>query len=111
MAQRVHIILTDDIDGTEATETVRFGLDGRNYEIDLSSQNADQLRTAIRPYAEQARRVSSTRRGQTSPASRNQAGTETKKIRAWALEHGYEISHYGRVHRHIKDAYYESLKK
>ena len=51
MAQKVRIILEDDLDGGPADETVRFGLDGGQYEIDLSNANAARLRDAIRPFA------------------------------------------------------------
>ena len=47
MAQRVHIVLEDDIDGGDATETVLFGVDGINYEIDLSDKNASKLRDSL----------------------------------------------------------------
>ena len=50
MAQRTQVVLTDNIDGSEAEETVRFGLYGTEYEIDLSKQHADQLAAAIEPY-------------------------------------------------------------
>ena len=50
MAQKVRIILEDDLDGGPADETIRFGLDGAHYEIDLSSANAARLRDAIRPF-------------------------------------------------------------
>ena len=59
MAQTVKIILEDDIDGGEANETVRFGLDGGQYEIDLSSANATKLRDALRPGDNVAARVGS----------------------------------------------------
>jgi len=53
----VSIALIDDLDGTEAGETVRFELDGRNYEIDLSTPNANELRRAFEPYVERAKRL------------------------------------------------------
>lgn len=106
MAQRVKILLTDDMDGTEADETVRFGLDGGQYEIDLSSQNAAILRDTIRPYVGKARRV----RKSAPRAAGASRSPETKKIRAWAKENGYEVSDRGRVEKHIKDAYYEAMK-
>ena len=62
MAQTVKIILEDDIDGGEANETVRFGLDGGQYEIDLSSANATKLRDALRPYVAAGRRARRLRR-------------------------------------------------
>ena len=59
MAQSVKIILEDDIEGGPADETVQFGLDGRQYEIDLSTANAEKLREALRPYAAAGRRAQS----------------------------------------------------
>ena len=58
MAQRVMIELIDDLDGSEATETVRFGLENHTFEIDLSGTNAQNLRDALQPYLTSARRVS-----------------------------------------------------
>ena len=57
MAQRVNIVLVDDIDGTDASETVAFGLDGTSYEIDLNEKNAAQLRDALASYVGHARKV------------------------------------------------------
>lgn len=57
MAQRVEIILIDDIDETPANEKVRFGLDGINYEIDSSKENAAALRDALAPYVGAGRRI------------------------------------------------------
>jgi ABC-type proline/glycine betaine transport system substrate-binding protein len=51
----VTIVIVDDLDGSSATETVSFALDGQDYEIDLSTTNADELRTALRPYLDQAK--------------------------------------------------------
>ena len=56
MAQRVHVVLVDDIDGSDAGETVTFGLDGSTYEIDLNEKNATALREALAPYVGHARR-------------------------------------------------------
>lgn len=112
MAQTVKIILTDDLDGGEATETVRFALDGGQYEIDLSSENANQLRETIRPYVRTARRLKGKRanKRQSSTQSQSARSTEVKKIRTWAQGQGYELSNYGRVPTSIRDAYYESHK-
>lgn len=59
MAQRVHVVLEDDMDGGPADETVHFGLDGSAYEIDLSSGRAEQLRAAVAPFVTAARRAGS----------------------------------------------------
>ena len=66
MAQKVRIILEDDLDGGPADETIRFGLDGAHYEIDLSSANAARLRDAIRPFVAPLLRLSATPRPQQS---------------------------------------------
>ena len=50
MAQKTIVSLIDDLDGTEADETVRFGLDSVQYEIDLSEKNATTLREALAPF-------------------------------------------------------------
>lgn len=57
MAQRVEMQLVDDVDGTSATQTVRFALDGREYEIDLNDMNAARLRKTLHPYAVAGRRL------------------------------------------------------
>jgi hypothetical protein len=72
MAKRVKIIMTDDIDGGEATQTVRFGLDGREMEIDLTDANAIKLRKALLPYISAGRRVRSAPPSR-QPASRPSA--------------------------------------
>ena len=59
MAQKVHIVLVDDLDGSEATESVSFGLDGTSYEIDLNEANAAALREALSGYIGHARKVGS----------------------------------------------------
>jgi hypothetical protein len=99
MAQKVNIVLVDDIDGTEAEETVNFALDGREYEIDLSTKNAAGLREALAPYVGHARRASG-RRG------RNRAGGPSPAdIRAWARENGFSVPDRGRVSSEVRDAY------
>ena len=57
MARRTVVMLTDDIDGSEATETVRFGLDGRDYEVDLSKKNAKSLRDGLKRYVKVGRKA------------------------------------------------------
>jgi Lsr2 len=55
MAKTVIVKLTDDLDGGDADETVRFALDGRSFEIDLSTGNAARLREAMKPFLDRAR--------------------------------------------------------
>lgn len=113
MAQKVKIILEDDLEGGAADETVRFGLDGGQFEIDLTSENAAKLRDAIRPYAAKARRVQSRNSGgRTASKGTGQVrNPETALIRKWAKENGYNVSDRGRIHQEIQDAYYAARKK
>ena len=106
LAQSVKIILEDDIEGGHADETVQFGLDGRQYEIDLSTANAEKLREALRPFAAAGRRAQGKSARTTGSRASNGGNPETAKIRAWAKENGYEVSDRGRVHQSVKDAYY-----
>ena len=103
MAQKVNIVLVDDIDHTDADETVTFGLDGKNYEIDLNTKNADALREALAPYVGHARRAGGSTRRSASRAgsSRSSAGD----IREWATANGFEVSERGRISSEVREAY------
>ena len=103
MAQRVNVVLVDDLDGSEAAETVRFGLDGNNFAIDLSEAHANELRDALAKYVGVARKMSGQRRmvrrsggsGEPNPAD----------VRAWARENGHEVSSRGRIPAEVLQAY------
>ncbi len=102
MAQRVNIVLTDDLDGTDAVETVVFALDGNTYEIDLSGGNADQLRDALKPYIAVGRKTG----GRAKATRKRAAGAgNATDIRAWAQEQGMSVSARGRVPAEIRAAY------
>lgn len=101
MARKTQVILTDDIDGSVATETIEFTLDGVNYEIDLNGANAARLRENLSPWVEGGRRTGGRARRGTS-AGRN---PETKRIRDWARAEGYKVSDRGRVSAEIREAY------
>jgi nucleoid-associated protein Lsr2 len=103
MAQRVHIVLEDDIDGGDATETLLFGLDGISYEIDLSDKNASKLRDAMAKYIASARRTSGPRSRRA--ARRSTAGPTTAQVREWARSNGYDVSDRGRISAEIRAAY------
>ncbi|WP_043442857.1 histone-like nucleoid-structuring protein Lsr2 [Arthrobacter sp. L77] len=106
MAQKVKIILIDDIDGGEAEETVRFGLDGVQYEIDLSETHASELRSALSDYVGAARRGNQPKqRSSTSSAASSSRNQEAARIREWAKENGYNVSSRGRVNGEIVEAY------
>lgn len=108
MAQKVNIVLVDDLDGSEADETVAFGLDGTSYEIDLTSANAEKLREALAPYVGHARKVGSGRRGGSGRrTSTSRAGTtDLKEIRAWARKNGWpDLGDRGRIPEAVREAW------
>ncbi|MEE1756702.1 histone-like nucleoid-structuring protein Lsr2 [Streptomyces sp. SP18CS02] len=106
MAQKVQVLLVDDLDGGEADETVTFALDGKTYEIDLTTANADKLRGLLEPYTKSGRRTggrAATGRGKGRVAA--SGSPDTAKIRAWAKDNGYNVNDRGRVPADIKQAY------
>lgn len=107
MAQKVQVLLVDDIDGGEADETVTFALDGKTYEIDLTTANADKLRGLLEPYVKNGRRTGgrSARGKAARSSSGGGSGQDTAKIRAWAKQNGYEVNDRGRVPANIREAY------
>jgi hypothetical protein len=102
MAQKVHIVLVDDLDGSDATETVSFGLDGTSYEIDLNDKNATALRDALSGFVGHARKVGSSSRRRRSTAS---SGPGASEIRDWARTNGMKVSDRGRVSAEVRQAY------
>ena len=105
MAQKVQVILVDDIDGGQADETVSFSLDGVAYEVDLSTANAAKLRDSFAPYVGVARKV-----GGRSPSGRGRrraarGDSRTSQIREWAREHGHSVNERGRISAEVVDAY------
>ena len=106
MARKVQVILTDDIDGDTADETVTFALDGTSYEIDLSAKNSKALREAIALYVGHARRVTKGRRSATPGRG---AGTtdraQTQAIRDWARRNGHKVSDRGRIPSTVIEAF------
>lgn len=106
MAQKVQVLLVDDLDGGEADETVTFALDGKSYEIDLTTANADKLRGLLEPYLKGGRRTGGRAggRGKARPVAAS-GGQDTAAIRAWAKENGFEVNDRGRVPASIREAY------
>ncbi len=111
MAQIREIRLVDDLDGEVADETVEFGVDGKNYEIDLSKDNASKLRDALASYVAAARRAGGRRRG---AAGGGQAGRrpsidreQNQAIRDWARKRGMKVSDRGRIPAEVLDAYHQ----
>lgn len=102
MAQKVQVVLVDDVDGGEAAETLSFALDGVGYEIDLSDKNAADLRAALKPWISAGRRVSGRR---TASRGRGRSSSDAATIRDWAKANGYEVSERGRVSAKVREAY------
>lgn len=96
MAQRVEVVLVDDLDGGVAEETVQFALDGVSYEIDLNADNAAALRDALAVYVGHGRRVGG-RRSSGRASSRRSGSSETAQIRAWAKDRGLGVNERGRI--------------
>ncbi|MBN2176438.1 MAG: Lsr2 family protein [Demequinaceae bacterium] len=99
MAQKVQVILIDDVDGGSADETVSFALDGVHYEIDLSASRAGELRAAFEPWTARARRV--------GPRSSRRSGksSDVAAMRAWAKANGYAVNERGRIPAEVRQAY------
>jgi len=97
VAQKVQTLFIDDIDGSAAEGTVRFALDGADYEIDLNAEHAQQLRDALAAYVKAGRRVNGSRRpargGRGAPAR----GLNPTQVRDWAKAQGIEVKDRGRV--------------
>lgn len=110
MAQRVNVVLVDDLDGSEAAETVNFGLDGASYEIDLSTENATKLREALALYVGHGRRTGGRRKGSGQGGSQGgskagASGPSASEIRAWARENGFDVPERGRVSGEVREAF------
>jgi hypothetical protein len=106
MAQKVNIVLVDDLDGNDADETVSFALDGKDYEIDLNSANAQKLRDALAPYTAHARRAAGSRSGGgRGRRARSESGVPASEIREWARQNGWDVPERGRVSAEVREAY------
>lgn len=108
MAQKVQVLLVDDIDGGDADETVQFALDGVSYEIDLSTKNAAKMRDALAGYVAESRRVGARvgrRRGGRARAASANGGSSASEVREWARANGHQVSDRGRVPASVMDAF------
>lgn len=135
MAQKVRVLLVDDVDGGEADESISFALDGVEYGIDLSTENADVLRKALEPFVSAGRRIGRSKgapsrphrtpRHTTShtppPPARSSSSTSSdgaaastngprlpanqETIRSWARSHGYQVADRGRISREVQAAF------
>lgn len=116
MAKQIVTLLTDDLDGSEADETVMFSLDGRDYEIDLNDAHAAELREFLERFATSGTRVSRNGSGVGRGVQVKRSGVDhpsfatnkklNQAIRAWATQNGFELAERGRIPQHIVDAYH-----
>ena len=98
MAQKIQTLFIDDLDGSEAEGTVRFGLDGTEYEIDLNAGHAQALRDALARYVRAARRATNgTRRPALGGRKGSASGVDSTEVREWAKAQGIEVKDRGRV--------------
>jgi hypothetical protein len=98
VAQKIQILFIDDLDGSAAEGTVRFGLDGTEYEIDLNAEHAKNMREALARYVNAGRRVGGSARKPARGSSRRPAnGLNTTEVREWARAQGIEVKDRGRV--------------
>ncbi len=91
MAQRVIVSLIDDLDGSDATETLSFSIDGSSFEVDLNEVNANQLRSVLAPYQKAARKLPGQR------SAKLQASSETAAARKWAADNDIPVNPRGRI--------------
>ena len=102
MASKTLVLLEDDIDGGEASETLTFAVEGKSYIIDLSEKNASKFRKAVGPYVQAARRATTGGRSSTARPSQDY---DPAAVRAWAVSTGHEVSTRGRVSAELVAAY------
>lgn len=104
MARKTIIVLSDDLDGSEASETIQFSLEGTEYEIDLNESNAAELRHALSRFIDAGRRTSG---GRGRPAGRKSSasGVDAKAVRMWAIDQGMSVNTRGRIQADIVEKY------
>ena len=103
MAKRTITQLIDDLDGSPATETVSFAVDGVNYEIDLGDANAAKLRDDFAVWTAHATRVGGRKRTGVTPGASNKEDLDA--IRTWARDNGFKVADRGRISSEVKEAY------
>jgi hypothetical protein len=103
MATRIVTELRDDLDGSQAEETVRFAIDGTEYEIDLSGRNANRLRNSLGDFIQHGRKVGGKRRN--GRRSSSATGIDTTAVRKWAEAHNIQVSSRGRISADVLERY------
>lgn len=108
MVQKVQVTLVDDVDGSPAAESIKFGLDGVAYEIDLNEEHANALRESLAEWIGHARRAPARRGAGRRSATTDRAGGSGRnaaEVREWARANGYEVSERGRISAEVRAAY------
>jgi hypothetical protein len=105
VASRVVTLITDDLDGSEAAETISFSLEGASYEIDLSGAHAEDLRSVLEPYMKAGRKTGGRRDGRRRTPGASADKDQIKAIRDWAKTKGLKVSDRGRVSADVREAY------
>jgi hypothetical protein len=101
MAQKRVVVLEDDLDGSTASETMKFGLDGHEYEIDLNDEHITELREVLRRYVTAGRKVA----GGRGKSSRKAGGNDSRAIRTWAVSQGIAVNSRGRIQADVVEKY------
>jgi hypothetical protein len=113
--EEITVTLIDDFDGTKAVETVKFALDGKEYQIDLSKSNANELRKTLSPYVERARGArrpaSQGRRASGGTGTRRPEGYDRAEVRAWARANRVKVSPRGRISNDVVERWRNAVKK
>ena len=100
MSTKRIVTLIDDVDGTDAVETIQFALDGVSSEIDLSEKNASEMRDSMALWVSAARRTTGSKR-----LRRKKPDYDPAEVREWARSQGIEVGSRGRIHEGIVRAY------
>ncbi|HUB38051.1 MAG TPA: Lsr2 family protein [Streptosporangiaceae bacterium] len=104
MTSIVSVVVSDDLDGSPNAETVAFGFDGVNYQIDLAEKNRAKLAEDFAPYVNAGRKVSQ-RRPRSANARQSGSRVDQAAARAWAKEQGLKVSARGRISAEIIQQY------
>jgi uncharacterized protein (DUF4415 family) len=105
MATKTSVLLVDDLDGeSPADTTVKFGISGTDYEIDLSEAHASEMRAAFSRYVKAARKVSGSSRGRAA-VRHTTTDVDPAAVRAWAKSQGIKVSPRGRIKRDVVEQF------
>jgi hypothetical protein len=105
MAKKTVVLLEDDIDGSEAKETVSFALDGSEYEIDLNEGHANELREALTRFTDAGRKISGGRDRSAARTRSARGGPDAKSVRMWAAANGIAVNTRGRIQAEVVEKY------